>query len=340
MDLQEWRNKIQDYYAGTLNVSDRAALLSLLEGLSDADLNRLFPQEEWAGINPVPVADTEIEMMLKKIRAKDTAKVVRIDTRVRKIRIWRVAAIILVVLTAGLLALLLNTSNHPKNELAVVHYHEIKVADGNRKRLTLPDSSVIVLNGGSVASVPDRFTGSSREIYLREGEAWFEVTKNPLRPFIIHSSSLNVRVLGTSFSVRDYPDEQHASVAVRTGRVAVQSESDSMRSIVLVPGKGTEWDKISHTLSAQVIDTATIDAWRRGEFIFENATLKHICNVLKHRYAVQFRTEDQQLWNRKFIATFRSSKLEIILKQLELMGNIQYQLQGNTVIFKPGRRTG
>ncbi len=95
--------------------------------------------------------------------------------------------------------------------IAANHYHTIKVEDGNRGRLTLPDGSAVVLNGGSELSVPDQFATNSREIRLVAGEVYLDVVRDPARPFVVHSANLDIQVLGTSFSVRDYPDERNAT---------------------------------------------------------------------------------------------------------------------------------
>lgn len=296
-NLPDWKKKIQDYYAGRLSPEEKAELL------------------QW---------------MHKK-------KVITLGTARSTGWYWKAACVAAMVGIGGWLVSRYSKSNtKTAATIASLHYHTVKVEDGNRSRLVLPDGSVITFNGGSTLSIPDQFASDSREIYLNEGEAYFEVAKDVARPFIVHSTNMDIHVLGTSFSVRDYGDERNAETGVTSGKIAVTHAAGAGPAgdaLYLLPGDKVILNKAQSAFMRQNTDTSAVAAWIRGELVFQGATLHHVLNVLKHRYAVSFDVKRPDLEEEKFSATFRNNSLETILEQLKLMSGLQYNLQGKTILI-------
>jgi transmembrane sensor len=112
---------------------------------------------------------------------------------------------------------------------------------------TLPDGTLITLNSGSKLNYPEKFKGSKREVSL-EGEAYFDVTPDKEKPFIIHSGDANIRVLGTSFNVNAYENKDEVEVFVKEGRVLLygyDKSSGDTNSVVLAAGEKGFFNKLT-----------------------------------------------------------------------------------------------
>lgn len=223
------------------------------------------------------------------------------------------------------------------NQAAAISLLTKSTRQGERLKLLLPDSSVVYLNGGSKLSFPSRFEkGKYREIYL-EGEAFFEVQQDRSRPFIVHSGSLQTRVLGTSFNVDAYPGNHTFSVSVRTGKVGVSTaNAEGLKHLsFLTPGKQLVYQLKAKKYSLNELPAETVNAWTESRFVFRNEALSTIILQLERSYNVSFKVKNPSLLKCRFNATFQHKTIKEIAGQLQLMsaGKIHYQFNNeNTTI--------
>lgn len=159
---------------------------------------------------------------------------------------------------------------------------------GVRSRVVLPDSSVVYLGAGSSISFPERFAAKERTLKLT-GEAFFEISKNPERPFVIYTGMLRTTVLGTSFKITAFKGEPQ-SVEVATGKVRV-SRMESGKGVaelaVLIPGEGIMWDGKDEKAVAISADILAVKRWATGEISFRNRSLAQIAAELENWYDVE-----------------------------------------------------
>jgi len=208
---------------------------------------------------------------------------------------------------------------------------------GEKLKLLLPDSSVVYLNAMSKLSFPKRFEhGKKREIKL-EGEAFFEVKHDAGRPFIVHSGTLQTRVLGTSFNINAYSDSKTYSVSVRTGKVGVsETNKDQQKQLsLLLPGKHLVYNLASKKYTIMEQRATDFNSWTTNRFIFNNETLGNILTSLKRSYLVDFKVNSTRLLSCRFNATFTNQNIKEIADQLQTMsgGGIHYKFnQNNTII--------
>lgn len=325
LDDTDLRNKIKALYAGTLPPGEREVVLQQLETLSATELEAIYPFTEWEQNQNVRADAALAADALHRFHA---ARIPQKAAVVKWLppRRWLQVACVVGLLLLGSYYLLRKTAATP------VAWKEIRVADGKRSRLTLPDGSVLVMNGGSVLLLPAQFNGPRREVYLKEGQAFVEVVTDPAHPFIFHSAHFHVQVLGTSFTVRDYAGAYSSAVTVKTGKVAVQlAAKNNEKKMYLLPGEQAAWQRGSDTLLQEQTGIALADAWINGELQFKGEVLRNILPALQHRYAVYFTVNDNRLLDKKFSATFTNSSIEAILKQLQLMGNIRYTIKGQHI---------
>lgn len=131
-------------------------------------------------------------------------------------------------------------------------YKEMTTEMGMKTKKRLSDGSVVWLNAGSRLRYPEKFSSGQREVYL-SGEGYFEVKASAGHPFIIHTSKMDIRVLGTEFNVRSYDDEDFAETALIRGAVEVaMKETGNNAPVLLKPNQKIIWKKPAAAVSAGV----------------------------------------------------------------------------------------
>lgn len=138
-----------------------------------------------------------------------------LKSRLKRRRVWLAVASAAIILFAGWL---LKTSPSPVKE--ETKQEALEARKGSRSRSLLPDGTTVWLNAGSKLYYENDFTGSTREVRL-EGEAFFDVVKNPDQPFIVHTYGIDIKVLGTAFNVKSYPEDKTTETTLYRGSVRV-----------------------------------------------------------------------------------------------------------------------
>lgn len=206
---------------------------------------------------------------------------------------------------------------------------------GSTTRMTLPDGTQVWLNAGSRITYSQGFGVRERNVKL-VGEGYFEVAHNENLPFHVNSSALKLRVLGTKFDFRDYPDDPNAMVTLVEGRVALDSHTDSAnREYQLQPNECAVFEKGSKNMTIQSSVAQTSRQWTRGVLMFHDTTLREIALTLSRSYHQRIVIADRQLATLNFYATFNRDEQSLtqILDALSATGRIRYKLQGKTYII-------
>ncbi len=186
-------------------------------------------------------------------------------------------------------------NNEPVMNTVIVPY-------GKRAQITLSDNSKIWLNSGSKLVYPARFASDKREVYL-EGEAIFEVSHNKKHPFIVMTSELDVKVLGTVFNVSSYKDDQTTSTILESGSVELSYKSKSVfgrSKELMVPGMLAIYDPQQGDVKQSKVNTRHYTSWRDGYFVFEKQPLGGILKKVSRYYNVSIRLSDEELGQETF----------------------------------------
>lgn len=218
------------------------------------------------------------------------------------------AAIVLVVMGAAFYFLNpLNSSSAPEYLLAE--------ATGNvPTRLTLADGTKVWLNCGSTLRYPKTFSDTLREVCL-DGEGYFEVTKNPTKPFVVDGKDMKVRVLGTRFNFSTSKNNRDAVVSLIEGKVRVTS-SKSESSVVLSPGQKVCLAKDGQ-LNLTTANTSIDAVWHDGLIPFKGCNVKQIVDALQQLYGVQFVIDGSVDLNRTYTGDIQWDKsLGMVLTRL------------------------
>lgn len=193
---------------------------------------------------------------------------------------------------------------------------------------TLTDGSRVTLNANSKIRYAALRNAPTREVYL-DGEAFFEVTPDPERPFVIRTEALTTRVLGTSFSVSAYPKDDLAKVTVATGRVAV--DLPERPATVLHPNRRLVYNKRNKTRSEHSANLANELAWREGRLVFEGAKLSQVARVLERYYNVTISFENEDPQSCLITATFKQETLFHVLKSISYINDLNYTFNQGVV---------
>ena len=216
-------------------------------------------------------------------------------------------------------------------------YHCLEVPRGGEFSFLLPDSTTVFLNAESRLRFPDRFVpGSERIVYL-SGEAYFDVKRDPRSPFLVCLEHSAVKVTGTSFNVKAYPDDTNEATTLISGTVSM-GIGTTEQWIVLKPGEQGYYDATRKTLLQQTVDVNYYTAWKDGMFRFRDVRLEEIMRVVERWYDMTVVYEDESAKDLHF--GFNMSRLETIeplLNIFELNGKIKITKEGKVLKIKRGR---
>jgi ferric-dicitrate binding protein FerR (iron transport regulator) len=221
-----------------------------------------------------------------------------------------------------------------------VHYNTLSTPRGGQYRLILPDGSKVWINSASSIKFPTAFNGNYREVEM-QGQCYFEIAKNPSKPFkvTISSSGLGqkgaeVLVLGTHFDVMAYPDEPEMNISLLEGSVKVKTAGDERKEVVIVPGQQAQVNKEGQIKLAEHVDMEAVVAWKDGFFEFGNTSLPVIMRQLARWYGIEIVYQQQTNAHKRFGGIIsRNLPLSEILRMLEANG-VHCQLQGHKLIVK------
>lgn len=180
-------------------------------------------------------------------------------------------------------------------------------AEGSIGRHTLPDGTRLWLNGGSTVTYADNFDSSDERRVTINGEAYFEVTHNPRRPFIVEMTSMDVRVLGTSFSARSCPASAKDEVVLLSGKVEVESDR-LQNTMTLRPDQKLSLDRESNKVLVEPANARAYCRWIQPTTTFDNEPLSDILILLSRRYGLELHADDPLLADARLSITINASQ--------------------------------
>ncbi len=199
---------------------------------------------------------------------------------------------------------------------------------GGEYRISLPDGTVIHLNSLSELTYPLVFDGDKREVTLT-GEAYFEIAKDPKRPFYVKANGLTVRQYGTKFSV-NARSLQCTTVALEEGSIGVYASNGEVQ--MMQPGELAEWDESAKSVTVTKTNIEPYTAWHRNRFVFEDESLGKIMETLSLWYNMDVRFQDEKLADLHFTGNIsRYEDINVILRGVESTVNVQFQIKDRQI---------
>lgn len=343
--------------AGEANDAEREELQRLLRNSPEdqylADILHSYWQTPAGIAGEEVVSDQHFAQILHKAQETEQPSVRPVRrSPARTFLRWTAAAVV-----TGLLAWTVWPSTRNES-IAAPRQNEVVAKKGTRSSLVLPDGSKIWLNADSRLIYNDHFMSDSiREVTL-EGEAFFEVARNPKRPFIVHTSGIDVRVLGTAFNVKSYPREKSIETTLIHGSVEVSGRNMSQAPrFILRPHQKLVFNKELHafeqtdqpaadvlqrttqaisitSLPPEVADSAIKEtSWVYNRLDCEGDTFAELAARMERWFNVRITIKDKEVAAARLQGTFEDESLEEVLQALQYITPFRYSINDNEVVI-------
>jgi len=207
--------------------------------------------------------------------------------------------------------------------------------------VTLPDGSRIVLQPGSELRYPETFAADKREVYLT-GEAFFDVRRDTLRPFLVYANEVTTRVLGTSFTIKAYTGAKEITVAVKTGRVSVYKQPDAARNqavaeeVILAPNQQAVYNRDQQHVSKALVSNPHIVLEKPTLFAMEydGTPVVKILQVLEENYGIDIVFDEKALEGCALTTSMADEGLYERIKIICEAIGARYEIQGTTIVIE------
>ena len=224
---------------------------------------------------------------------------------------------------------LVYTSSEGKN-VDEIRFNELEVPRGGEYKVRLADGTLVYLNSATRMKYPVKFDEKERKAYL-SGEAYFEVAKDPERPFFVEMEGVEVRVYGTSFNVNTHQKGNIQTVLVK-GSIGVKVLSSGMESVIR-PGQMAEFKQGNTKVDVKDVNVAVYTDWKDGIFRFENQRLEDILAVLSNWYDMNVFYQTVSVKELHFSGYMERYKdVSVILEAITLSTGVTFSIQGKTII--------
>lgn len=231
--------------------------------------------------------------------------------------VYRYAATLLFVVLAGFTVYYFLYDQGTKQLVAEVQIQEVELSEGSK----------VTVNSNSELTYPKQFKEDKRVVAL-SGEAFFEVAKDPKRPFIIKTGEIRVEVLGTSFNVKAYENHDNIEVTVSSGKVAVYRTENPDERVVLIKGQKAVFYKSTTKIEASINDNINFNSWKTKEIIFEDTPMPDVVRIINEIYKSDLKLVGGQLNECPVTTTFDNQSLESILNVLESTLDLKIEPKG------------
>jgi len=221
---------------------------------------------------------------------------------------------------------------------SVVQYTETIAPRGQKSQIVLADGTKVWLNSDTKIKYPGNFSKNQRDVFL-DGEAFFEVSKNAHQPFVVHTSSVNVKVLGTKFNVKAYSDESEIETSLFEGKINLQMNSSSEGNPSekeVEPGQSFVYSKTDHQLVANKFPQDEINGWKNNQLIFKDDTFSNLVRKVERWYDVKV-VYNEKLFNdrRLTVELYEGERLERLMDIISLTLSVDYKYEKGEIILTP-----
>jgi ferric-dicitrate binding protein FerR (iron transport regulator) len=273
-----------------------------------------------------------------------TAKVIPFNNR----SLFKYAAAVIILLTAGTLAYITYTRHTP----AAIYAYEYTTGVNERKTIMLPDSSTVMLNGNSHLSISRHFNAHHRQVAVT-GEAFFNVYHDAANPFLVNTKQYTIRVLGTTFNVKSYPGTDTTATTLIAGKIEIIQDAEGKEApgVVLKPNQkfvlaatpvtGIQTNKEASISNGAVV-TPVLDvtsrhlvetSWARNKMEIKDKTLLEIAEKLQAWYGIKIRFADEAVKDYRYTAVFNDETIFSALQYLQQSYPFTYSINNDCIVI-------
>jgi ferric-dicitrate binding protein FerR (iron transport regulator) len=203
-----------------------------------------------------------------------------------------------------------------------------------QEKITLEDGSRVHLDAGSIFKYPTQFSADEREVFLN-GEGYFEVIPDPIRPFIIHTNKALVNVVGTKFNVRCWEESDQVTVAVLDGNVTLRpnGKKGSSAEVLISANQVSTLRGNDNPSTPHYADVRAYLSWQQREMYFQSATTREVLDQLERWYELEFKLPIKFDASNRVTIFIENKPIEEILDVIALMNDFQWQQNGRKIDF-------
>jgi transmembrane sensor len=317
--MKDIKSIIAEYLQGRTPEGERGLVQRLADGLMDNELKKEM-LADWEAAETTEKLNLEhilqkvhYEINMRNTSQKRISRIIRMTTQ------WAAAILLPLLLATTLYIVRLHKDiSHIENTWTTL------VSPANsRVEFTLPDGSHGWLNKGSSLTYPIKF-GHERRVKL-EGEAYFDVQKNPRKPFFVEVQDMNVKVTGTTFNVMSYKEFPVTEVILETGLVKLIGITNPF-NVEMTPDTKVTYNRDMRKLTQGALNARNYTSWTEGKLVFRDVDLEEIARRLSIWYNVDVEITDSTLRHLTYHATFEDESIEEVLYLLKLSSPIKYKI--------------
>ncbi|NQX56632.1 FecR family protein [Pedobacter panaciterrae] len=321
-------------------------LIELKELLSKSTVHRNeyenltgYFNDEKSGANNI---DAVFEKIKQQITIPEPKPIQNIEKPIKRnfVSWYRIAAVI-AFCTCSFAAYHFFIPDNPAGKNDTTEWKVLQTPSRDKSKIILEDGTEINLNAKSQLKYPASFSGKTREVYLN-GEAFFDVKKDPDHPFIIHTKHMRIKVLGTAFDVKVYEDDSFIETTLVRGLIQVTLNNKPAEKIILKPNqKFTIADKnsVNYTITPLTyynsMDSSNNNimetSWLNDRLAFKNQTFVSIARDAERKYGVEIRFNDEKKKDYTFTGKFEKESIDELLNALSYIEDFSYKKDGNII---------
>jgi len=268
-----------------------------------------------------------------------------------RFRLVAAAAVIILALVSGWIFTRPDTQASTLPEIPVVQ-NEISTKPGSRSKVQLPDGSTVWFNAGSILNYKKDYGKKIREIEF-SGEGYFDIVKMPDKPFIIHTKAIDIKVLGTAFNLRAYPDAKQTETSLIRGKIEVRiRNSPNKKPYILEPNDKlivdnpvvspmhpekmvmepplVQFDTLKYNREDGTLDETK---WIDDYLVIKEMTFMEMITELERWYNVDIEVKKKSLEKRIITVTFKDETIDNVLEALQYYARFKYVKTGNKIII-------
>ncbi|MBX2841531.1 MAG: FecR domain-containing protein [Flammeovirgaceae bacterium] len=339
MSKLDW-TLIAQYLTGACSKEEKDKFVNLVESDQEFKKSYFKAAQVWEesdsllASNQYHKSEPEIDVQIEKMMGLIDKPMVQKREKIFPFKLSRIAASVIILL--GIFSgIYFYTTPNNNREFSYID----KTTDrGEMERITLSDGTKVWLNVDSKLRYPNKFSGSNRQVEL-VGEAFFEVAKDSSKPFVVIAGQTITKVLGTSFNLNAYPNEENITLSVASGRVGFltnsQSKSPKEDIYLLNPNQ-----KIRYNVSTKKVETTSKNeseydfAWKFRRLVFKNTKMYEVVKVLERWYNVEITVTDREILERTLTAEFSDKTVDHVLKMISPVVDAKYEKKGKRILLR------
>jgi ferric-dicitrate binding protein FerR (iron transport regulator) len=206
----------------------------------------------------------------------------------------------------------------------------IKVDRGQKASMELPDGTLVWLNSDTKMNYSNTYNHKDRIVKL-DGEAYFEVVKDPDKPFVVQVNDMEIEALGTAFNVKAYATDDHIYATLMEGKVVVITGDDRT---LLSPNEHLSYSCNTHeSVKTTLYNTDLVSAWQKGRVVFSGETLGEAAVMLERIYNIRIIFETEDIKGYTLLGTIKNNSLSNVFEIMSLTVPITYTITDNSIII-------